>query len=71
MLLKTCLSSMSNMLLSPPNKKTKNKKKQNKKNNIVFVCKSHYVHCLIKKLGIGNSLGNPINTPTTLTKEEI
>jgi len=40
-------------------------------NNIAFVCKSHYVDCLIKELGIDNSLGNLTNTPTTLTKEEI
>jgi hypothetical protein len=26
--------------------------------NIVFVCKSHYIDCLIKELGIENSLGN-------------
>jgi hypothetical protein len=32
-------------------------------NNIVFVCKSHYVDCLIKELGIDNSLGNPTYTP--------
>ena len=38
--------------------------------NIVFVCKSHYIDCLIKELGIDNSLGNPTYTPTTLTKEE-
>ena len=43
----------------------------NAPNNIVFVCKSHYVDCLIKELGIDNSLGNPTYTPTTLTKEEI
>ena len=40
-------------------------------NNIVCVCKSHYIDCLIKELGINMSLGNPIYTPTTLTKEEI
>jgi hypothetical protein len=40
-------------------------------NNIVFVCKSHYVDCLIKELGIDKSLGYPTYTPTTLTKEEI
>ena len=42
-------------------------------NNIVFVCKSHYIHvdCLIKELGIDNSLGNPTYNTTTLTKEEI
>jgi hypothetical protein len=40
-------------------------------NNIGCVCKSHYIDCLIKELGIDNSLGNPTYTPTTLTKEEI
>jgi hypothetical protein len=40
-------------------------------NNIVFVCKSHYIDCLIKELGIDTLVGNPIYTPTTLTKEEI
>ena len=40
-------------------------------NNIVFVCKSHYINCLIKELDIDNSLGKPTYTPTTLTKEEI
>ena len=39
--------------------------------NVVIVCKSHYIHCLIKELDIGNSLDNPTYTPTTLTKEEI
>ena len=27
-------------------------------NNIVCVCKSHFIDCLIKELGIDNSLGN-------------
>ena len=40
-------------------------------NNIAFVCKSHYVDCLINEIGIDNSLGNPTYTSTTLTKEEI
>ena len=40
-------------------------------NNIAFVCKSHYIDCLIKELGIDNLLRNPTYTPTTLTKEEI
>ena len=39
-------------------------------NNIV-VCKSHYIDCLIKELGIDNSLDNPTYTPITLTNEEI
>ena len=37
----------------------------------MFVCKSHYIDCLIKELVIDNSLGKPTFTPTTLTKEEI
>ena len=40
-------------------------------NSIDFVCNSHYIDCLIKELGIGNSLGSPTYIPTTLTKEEI
>ena len=40
-------------------------------NDIVFVCNSHYIYCLIKELGIDNSLGNPAYNRTTLTKEEI
>ena len=35
------------------------------------MCKSHYIDCLIKELGIDNSLGNPTYTPMTHTKEEI
>jgi hypothetical protein len=37
----------------------------------VFVCKSHHIDCLIKELGIDNSLGNLTNTSTTHTKEKI
>jgi hypothetical protein len=59
MLLNTCLSFMTNMLLSPPTML------------LIILCKSHYIDCLIKELGIDNSLGNPVYTPTTLTKEEI
>ena len=57
---KQCLSSMTSIFYS--NKAD---------NNIAFVCKSHYVDCLINELGIDNSLGNPTYTPTTHTKEEI
>ena len=35
-------------------------------NNIVFVCKWHYIDCLIKELGNDNSVGNHTYTPTTL-----
>jgi hypothetical protein len=37
-------------------------------NNNVFVCKSHYIDCLIKELGIDNSLDNPTYTPMTLER---
>jgi hypothetical protein len=35
-------------------------------NNIVVVCKSYYIDCLIKELGIDTLVGNPTYTPTTL-----
>jgi len=28
-------------------------------NNIVFVCKTFYIDCLVKELGINNNTGNP------------
>ena len=37
----------------------------------MLICKHHYFDCLIKELGIDNTLGNPTYTPTALTKEEI
>ena len=40
-------------------------------NNLVFVCRSHYIDFLIKELGIDNLLGQPTYSPTTLTKEDI
>jgi len=61
MLLNTCLTSMTNMLLYLPTRPP----------TISFICdKSHYINCLIKKLGIENLLGNPTYTPTHM-KEEI
>ena len=62
MLLNTCLSFITNMLLSPLTRPP---------NNIVFVCKSHCIDCLIKELGFDNSLCNPSYSPTTLMKEKI
>ena len=62
MLLNTCLSFMINMLLSPPTRPL----------TMLFLCVNHnYIDCLIKELGIDNSLGNPTYTPITLTNEEI
>jgi len=40
-------------------------------NNIVFVCNTYYIDCLVKELGINNNTGNPTYTPTSLSKEEI
>ena len=40
-------------------------------NNIVFVCKTYYIQCLINELGIDSSTGNPTYKATTLSKEEI
>jgi len=53
---------MTNMSLSPPTRPL---------TMVFFVCKSHYVDCFIKVLGVDISLGNPTYRPTTLTKEEI
>jgi len=39
-------------------------------NNIGFVCKSHYIDCLIKKLGVDNSRGNPTYTRRHLRKRK-
>ena len=39
-------------------------------NNIVFVCKSHYINCLINELGIDNSLGNSTYILTQLPKRK-
>jgi len=40
-------------------------------NNIVFVCKTYYIDCLVEELGINNNTGNPTYTPTSLSKDEI
>jgi len=40
-------------------------------NNIVFVCKTYYIDCLVKELCINNNTGNPTCSPISLSKEEI
>ena len=40
-------------------------------NNIVFVCKTHYITCLGEELGLNTSEGNPTCTCTSLSKKEI
>ena len=56
MLLNTCLTSMTSMLLLL----------QTKPLTYHCVCKSHYIDCLIKELGIDKSLGSPTYTPQIL-----
>ena len=40
-------------------------------NNIVFVCKTHYINCLIEELGMSTMTGNPTYNLTAMSKEEI
>jgi len=40
-------------------------------NNIVFMCKTYYIDCLGKELGINNNTDNPTYTPTSLSEDEI
>ena len=39
--------------------------------NIVFVCKTHYINCLMKELGMSTITGNPTNNLTDMSKDEI
>ena len=43
----------------------------NATNNIVFVSKAHYIHCLIHELDINNLIGNPTYTLLTVIKDKI
>ena len=40
-------------------------------NNIVFVCKRHYIDCLMNELGMNNTHGNQTYSPITIPKEDI
>ena len=40
-------------------------------NNIVFVCKTHYINCLIEELGMSTTTGNPIYNLTVMSNEDI
>ena len=39
--------------------------------NIVFVCKTHYINCLMEELGMSTMTGNPTYNLTAMSKEEI
>ena len=41
------------------------------KTNIVFVCKTYYIKCLLSELVVENNSSNKAYTATTLSKEEI
>lgn len=40
-------------------------------NNIVFICKNHYLQCLTTELGINRTTGNHTYSLTSFTKDEI
>ena len=40
-------------------------------NNIVFVCKTHYINCLMEVLGMSTMTGNPTYNLTAMSKDEI
>ena len=40
-------------------------------NNIVFVCKTHYINCLMEELGMSTMTGNPTYNLTAMSKQEI
>ena len=40
-------------------------------NNIVFVCKTHYIKCLMEELGMSTMTGNPTYNLTTMPKDEL
>ena len=40
-------------------------------NNIVFVCKTHYINCLMEELVTSTMTGNPTDKLTVMSKDEI
>ena len=40
-------------------------------NNILFVCKTHYINCLMEELGMSTITGNPTDNLTAMSKDEI
>ena len=39
-------------------------------NNILFVCKTHYINCLMEELGMSTMTGNPTYNHTAMSKDE-
>ena len=40
-------------------------------NNIVFVCKTHCINCLMEEIGMSTMTGNPTYNLTAMSKEDI
>ena len=40
-------------------------------NNIVFVCKTHYINCFMEELGMSIMTGNPTYNLTAMSKDDI
>ena len=40
-------------------------------NNIIFVCKTHYINWLMEELGMSTMTGNPTYNSTAMSKDEI
>ena len=40
-------------------------------NNILFICKTHYINCLMEELGMSTMTGNPTYNLTAMSKDEI
>ena len=40
-------------------------------NNIVFVCKTHYINCLMEELSMSTMAGNPTYNLAAMSKDEI
>ena len=39
-------------------------------NNIVFVCKTHYINCLMEELNMSTMTGNPTYNLTAMSKDD-
>ena len=40
-------------------------------NNILFVCKTHFINCLMEELGMSTMTGNPTYNLTAMSKNEL
>ena len=40
-------------------------------NNIVFVCKTHFINCLMEELAVSTMTGNPTYNLTAMSKDKL